>query len=1192
MPLESCKLLRRLGGIAGMHFARREPHPARLDWRRKMKRTLFVITLILAAFAQQTYPGANRGTSAAEIPPGPGIISVNITAKKMLWDPSHQRLLAHTSSPLPPLEMADFIAIINPQTGAIEQTFQISGSPMAVSDNGEYLYTRSMRQTQPPVVQRYRMADHSLNLEINLGANRRVIALAALPGRSESFIVATGDNAVTVYDGAKPRSQSLQQNQITEFYFRPSDKQLFGLGGLPYVQGLTGTSFAEGEKCIFWLDVNEAGVHITRAVGAFAGDAFSFGGRFVADNTGDVFDLDRGIMAGKMAVSPFLAQDSGFQPLVDPSGALFGIFADIQQPYRPRIVRYSTDRFIEIADLQLPIGGMTLVWDDGIAIASGKTLYITSQRNLVERPATPLPAPKDEANGVIRIPLRTNGLVYNQTQRKLAASIPGNAGTFGNSVVFINPANGNIGTPIPAGSEPSAMAFSEDGNLLYVASQKSPIINLFNTKTEKVESTINVLDAPVANPSLAARQSDWRAAKIVVLPNEPQSVAVLRSEKKPWLKALEWPTQKSYNEWLHRSVAIFDKGLLRSNVEVYENSMVANAFSAKNRLDPDWIILGDAANTLIAADQQGHTDLFTLDKSGVRFDRHLDATGMNSSPHEKGNEPVFQQTFLQLAGANTKDPRVGPYGGPEPVAPVIDQGRIFTASGCIWAADRKTQLGCVYMGGIPLPDNANRRVFYIKDGTVVSFDTTTFQPTSIGYVSLSPWSIPQKGTLEPGVLRNAMLIDGKIIAMRTDNEVILYPISAMKPWDDKTKPGPDKSGTQLATAAAMDELMPGVRRISLTANDLFVDADGKLIASTPASMVPVGNSIMRIDPKTGSMEKVVFIGSEPSRMALTPDGNSAYVWLEAEGRIGRFNLRQGKRDLEFTPDFATLAPGSAGGTPFGAFQFPAKTPPANPGAAPAGGSLNYSVDDMAVNPVTGVLAISVANLNPSKTNQSAAIALYEEGKQLPSVIRSRESMKVFFDKSGKTLYGYNSTISKAIVTKDGLDSPSASAKPKPASSPGGSSAVQYDNGLVYTISISRGVDAIDPELSRQAGKFVLPQGSAPGMFSGMPPSVPFAKSNTPSYGYAILADSKSERLYELGGVILVMFDMQSRAALGVLQLPTPTKSYDPLAKGSREATMVKLDADTIAIRTNQEIFIVRTAAFQLLDQPRPSTQPK
>lgn len=65
----------------------------------------------------------------------------------------------------------------------------------------------------------------------------------------------------------------------------------------------------------------------------------------------------------------------------------------------------------------------------------------------------------------------------------------------------------------------------------------------------------------------------------------------------------------------------------------------------------------------------------------------------------------------------------------------------------------------------------------------------------------------------------------------------------------------------------------------------------KIYATLPsASTTYTGNSIVAVDPATGSVGMPIVVGSEPDIMAETSDGNYLYVGLRGAASLGRFNL--------------------------------------------------------------------------------------------------------------------------------------------------------------------------------------------------------------------------------------------------------------------------------------------------------------
>lgn len=85
------------------------------------------------------------------------------------------------------------------------------------------------------------------------------------------------------------------------------------------------------------------------------------------------------------------------------------------------------------------------------------------------------------------------------------------------------------------------------------------------------------------------------------------------------------------------------------------------------------------------------------------------------------------------------------------------------------------------------------------------------------------------------------------------------------------------------------------REIRLETRDIAYDPhSGRIFASSGPKTAGRANSITALDPRTGNLEPPVFIGSDPGRLAVAPDGSSLYVLLEGAAAIARFDIRTRK----------------------------------------------------------------------------------------------------------------------------------------------------------------------------------------------------------------------------------------------------------------------------------------------------------
>jgi len=83
------------------------------------------------------------------------------------------------------------------------------------------------------------------------------------------------------------------------------------------------------------------------------------------------------------------------------------------------------------------------------------------------------------------VALDANNIVFDPFSRKFYASVPSTATQLtGNSIVSIDPLTGALGTPVFIGSEPKAVAISDDGKYLYVVLSGSNEVRQFDIATQ------------------------------------------------------------------------------------------------------------------------------------------------------------------------------------------------------------------------------------------------------------------------------------------------------------------------------------------------------------------------------------------------------------------------------------------------------------------------------------------------------------------------------------------------------------------------------------------------------------------------------------------------------------------------------------------------------------------------------------
>jgi hypothetical protein len=92
-----------------------------------------------------------------------------------------------------------------------------------------------------------------------------------------------------------------------------------------------------------------------------------------------------------------------------------------------------------------------------------------------------------------------------------------------------------------------------------------------------------------------------------------------------------------------------------------------------------------------------------------------------------------------------------------------------------------------------------------------------------------------------------------------------------------------------------------VNTLNLTTNDLVYDSvTNKIYASIPSSNGSNGNSIGVINPNTYLLEKTTFIGSEPTILAISDNGQYIYSGFSGSSTVRRFDVASQTAGLQFS----------------------------------------------------------------------------------------------------------------------------------------------------------------------------------------------------------------------------------------------------------------------------------------------------
>lgn len=229
-----------------------------------------------------------------------------------------------------------------------------------------------------------------------------------------------------------------------------------------------------------------------------------------------------------------------------------------------------------------------------------------------------------------------------------------------------------------------------------------------------------------------------------------------------------------------------------------------------------------------------------------------------------------------------------------------------------------------------------------------------------------------------------------------------------------------------------------VRTISLVANDLvYAQSTGQIFASIPSTAGPQGNSLVPIDPATGSVGTGTFVGSEPSKLAISDDGQVIYVALDGAAAVRRFDVASRTAGVQFQVGSDSF---------FGPML----------------------ADDIAVQPGSHSV-VAVSRRNQCCSPRHMGVAMYEDGVQRTTTTPGHTGSNVIeFGIDPTRLYGNNTETSeygfrRMDVSPSGVTTVDVTASLIPGSD------FIVAGGRVYATS---GV-VVDPELRQRLGQFTL-----------------------------------------------------------------------------------------------------------------------
>ena len=107
--------------------------------------------------------------------------------------------------------------------------------------------------------------------------------------------------------------------------------------------------------------------------------------------------------------------------------------------------------------------------------------------------------------------LPVTAIVYDAFNRRVYAAIPGSAGSNGNSVAVIDPSTFSVEGFIQTGSDPSALALSDDGQVLWVLNAGAKSFRRIELATSTLGPAFSTMQSTLVNNDSQPRAALRRA---------------------------------------------------------------------------------------------------------------------------------------------------------------------------------------------------------------------------------------------------------------------------------------------------------------------------------------------------------------------------------------------------------------------------------------------------------------------------------------------------------------------------------------------------------------------------------------------------------------------------------------------------------------------------------------------------------
>lgn len=737
-----------------------------------------------------------------------------------------------------------------------------------------------------------------------------------------------------------------------------------------------------------------------------------------------------------------------------------------------------------------------------------------------------------QVDQVTALNLAAKDLVYDPNAKLLYASVPAPDNQAG-SIVPINPATGAAGDPIPVGIDPGQLVISEDGHSLYLTVEGRMAIQRVNLQTKTPDLRIEM-----GSNSLNGR---LRVADMRAVPGQPGSLAVLRLDLNPL------NTVTIYDNGVARPKV----GKVQSDIFGFDGASRIVAFSRGTSNSPLETLTVDASGAAAQSTLQtgreshyyqdvkvsgGHV-FFSFGEAWDTTDLHPVASYKNLSYHNMIEPDVAHNRVFFVTGTDPNPqifskPKIVGYdlgtgtvvgslalpdsvqiaNLPEYIQPPgkflrwgenglairTETGIYLTRTSMIPVSSAKADLAVTLTESsdpVPAQTPMTLTVKVANSGPDAAAGLTVTYPLTGEAAFVSAQAAQGTVTHDAGAVR--LQLDSLAAGAQATLTLNLSPVNAGRVTHSVTVSGgaddplPGNNAALESTTVTGGAAVP-VDTIRAPANNLIYDPSRKrFLLATPGSAPYIGNSILPLDPVTGSFGIPIPVGHDPFPLALSDDQRTLYVGLNGDAAVRSLDLQTG-----------------------------AANPPFGLGEDEFFGPL-YATD-LAVSP--GQPGTVAAVLHTGSINDNfKGIAVFDNGVRRPTTIPSADSSSdIVYSSTPGELFSYDGLSSLFEFRRNQVDASGITEKDATRDLLSGfTTTLRYEDGRIYGSDGS----VVDPAQLERVGQFRVQATSQ------------------------MALDTARRRAYFLSGEYptyrLWMFDMGTYAVLGGLRIPLQVEPDQP-----------------------------------------------